>query len=214
MPQETVVVICPQCHKKNRLSNQITKGSYRCGHCKRQLLPDPFMFQSERQEQTLPGDFSIKKIVGIAVLGVFALMLLRGGLNKGQFSGSSPEPTLTSSPTPIPTLSPSTAKPKPVQRLTDDNGHPFPTQSGYLKGYPALFVGGYSSITVDNSQNNSDVFVKLFSLDTTPPKAASVFFIRAREKFTVEDIQPGNYDVRYRDLSSGELLRTESFNLK
>lgn len=56
--------------------------------------------------------------------------------------------------------------------------------------------------------------MKLFSLDRTPPKAASVFFIRAHDKFTVEDIQPGNYDIRYRDLSSGTLSRTEPFTLK
>ncbi|WP_404790395.1 hypothetical protein [Altericista sp. CCNU0014] len=120
-------------------------------------------------------------------------------------SSSAPKPKPKSKPVP---------KPKPVKGPTDDRGVPFPTKSGYLKGYPALAVGGYSSVTVDNSQNSSDVFVKLFTLDTTPPKAASVFFIRAHDKFTVTDIQPGNYDIRYRDLTSGGLSRTEQFNLK
>jgi hypothetical protein len=104
--------------------------------------------------------------------------------------------------------------PKPVQEPTDDHGVPFPAKSGYIRGYKPLRIGGYSSVTVDNSQNTSDVFVKLFTLDTKPPKAASVFFIRAHDSFTVSDIQPGNYDVRYRDLSSGGLSRTEPFNLK
>jgi hypothetical protein len=112
---------------------------------------------------------------------------------------------------PKPTLKP---KPKPVQGSTDDHGVPFPAKSGYLKGYKPLRIGGYSSVTVDNSQNDSDVFVKLFTLDIKPPKAASVFFIRAHNSFTVEDIQPGNYDVRYRNLSSKGLSRTEPFNLK
>lgn len=77
-----------------------------------------------------------------------------------------------------------------------------------------MSIGGYSSITVDNSQNNSDVFVKLFSLDTTPSKAARVFFIRAHDTFTVKNIRSGNYDVRYRDLTSDLLSRTEQFHLK
>lgn len=130
-------------------------------------------------------------------------------------SSSTPKAKLTPTPTPklTPKLAPKLA-PKPIQCPTNDPKVTFPTQSGYLKGYPALAVGGYSSVTVDNSQNNSDVFVKLFTLDTTPPKAASVFFVRARDTFTVTDIQPGNYDIRYRDLTSCGLSRTEQFNLK
>ena len=67
---------------------------------------------------------------------------------------------------------------------------------------------------VDNSQNDSDVFVKLFTLDTNPPAPVRVFFILAKEKFTIEDIKAGNYDVRYRDLDSGALARTDPFDLQ
>lgn|GEM_PF-5584716 len=52
-------------------------------------------------------------------------------------------------------------------------------KSGYIKNYPVRFSDGYSSITVDNSQNDSDVFVKLFSLDSKPEQPIRVFFIRA-----------------------------------
>jgi hypothetical protein len=106
------------------------------------------------------------------------------------------------------------ARQKNVKRPTDDSGVALPTKTGYVKGYPALATGGRSSVTVDNSQNSSDVLVKLFTLDNNPPKAVSVFFIRAHDKFTVEDIKAGQYDVRYRDLSSKGLSRTEQFNLK
>jgi hypothetical protein len=108
----------------------------------------------------------------------------------------------------------SPSKPKYVRPKTADNGAPFPAQSGYIKNYPVQFTDGYATVTVDNSQNDSDVFVKLFSLDHQPEKPIRVFFIRARETFTAEQVRAGNYDVRYRDLDSGGLSRTESFNLQ
>lgn len=110
-----------------------------------------------------------------------------------------------------PSLSP---KPEYVRPIAADNGVPFPAISGYIDGYPVRLTDGYSTVTVDNSQNDSDVFVKLFTLGTNPPAPVRVFFIRASEKFTIENIKAGNYDVRYRDLDSGALARTDQFNLE
>ena len=227
MPEKTIEVTCPWCSRKNRLYRQAPKGIYRCGNC-RSPLSNPFASSPKQQIQALLSrnfnTIDIRKILRISVFAGFGLLvLIRVHSDDGQSLPPSSPPIASSSPTASPTLpslsltpEPSpTPKSKPVhQRPTDDNGVPFPTKSGYLKGYPALSLGGYSSVTVDNSQNDSDVFVKLFSLDTTPPKAASVFFIRSRDTFTVEDLKSGNYDVRYRDLASGTLSRTEQFNLQ
>jgi DNA-directed RNA polymerase subunit RPC12/RpoP len=224
------VVRCPECNHRNRLSKRATQGIYRCGNCWHDL-PNPFLSPSEQPLQDFPSrDFSDRKIITISILTGLTVI---GSLVAVVRSCSSEKPSSPSSvsialpsPTASPTLSSSTPKPKPVPKSkpvpkpkpdkgpTDDYGRPFPTKSGYLKGYPALSVGGYSSVTVDNSRNGSDVFVKLFTLDTAPPKAASVFFIRARDTFTVTDVQPGNYDIRYRDLTSSGLSKTERFNLK
>jgi DnaJ domain len=108
----------------------------------------------------------------------------------------------------------STPKPKYTRPSSADNGTPFPSASGYIKGYSRKLTDGYSTVTVDNSQNNSDVFVKLFSLNATNPMPIRVFFIRAGEAFTVENIKTGTYDVRTRDLDSGRLSRTEQFTLE
>jgi hypothetical protein len=110
-----------------------------------------------------------------------------------------------------PSLSP---KPQYIRPTTADNGVPFLAISSYINGYSARLTDGYSTVTVDNSQNDSDVFVKLFTLDTNPPKPARVFFIRARETFTVKNVKAGNYDVRYHDLDSGGFSRTDQFNLE
>jgi hypothetical protein len=103
---------------------------------------------------------------------------------------------------------------KYVRPKTADNGSPFPKKSGYIKGYPIQFKEGYSTLTVNNSKNSSDVFVKLYALDAMPPQPVRVFFIRKGEKFTAANIKAGNYDIRYRDLNNGGLVRTDTFNLE
>lgn len=223
------VVICPECRHQNRLTKRAGQRVYRCSHCWHDL-PNPFLPLPGQQFQAFSSrGFNAKRIMSISIptaLAAFGLLAIVHSCSSGGPSSTSSAPIASPSPTPSSALSSLTPKPepkpkskpapkpKPVKKPTDDHGHPFPAKSGYLKGYPALSIGGYSSITVDNSQNDSDVFVKLFTLDTSPPKSASVFFIRAHDTFTVTDIQPGNYDVRYRDLTSGTLSRTEQFNLK
>lgn len=124
-------------------------------------------------------------------------------------SSVSPSPTPSLTPSPIPSLTPTYIRPQVAE-----NGSPFPSTSGYIEGYPREFTNGHSTVTVDNSQNDSDVLVKLFSLDTEPPKPARVFFIRAGEKFTVESVAPGTYDVRHQDLDTGGLSRTEPLEIE
>ena len=41
-----------------------------------------------------------------------------------------------------------------------------------------------------------------------------VFFIPGRESFTLSKVTAGSYDIRYRDLSSGGLSRSQSFTLE
>ncbi len=103
---------------------------------------------------------------------------------------------------------------KYVRPKTADNGSPFPKSSGYIKGYPIQFKEGLSSITVDNSKNSSDIFMKLYTLNSTPPQAIRVFFIRKGEKFIIKNVKAGSYDLRFRDLNYGGLSRTDEFNLE
>lgn len=93
------------------------------------------------------------------------------------------------------------------------NGQPWPLQSGYVTRYPKLNTSGLSTVTVDNSQNDSNVFVKLTSLSGEKSFPVRTFFIRAREKFTLKSVTSGLYDVRYLDLTTQHLWRTEEFDL-
>ena len=45
------------------------------------------------------------------------------------------------------------------------------------------------------------------------PAAVRVFFIPAGARFTAENLNAGNYDVRYQALDDGSLARSEDFSL-
>lgn len=122
-----------------------------------------------------------------------------------------PKPYVATAPatTPPPTLK----RAAYVRPATAPNGTPWPFSAGYVRGYSLLNDDGRSTVTVDNSQNDSDVFVKLVSLDGARAYPVRLFYIPAGRRFTVEDVRQGTYDVRYQNLSSGALSRSEQFSL-
>lgn len=113
--------------------------------------------------------------------------------------------------TPVP---PRPTRPPYVRPAVAPNGEPWPITAGYIKGYDRLHRKGLSSVTVDNSRNDSDVFVKLVSLDGPQAYPTRHVFIPAFGSFTLSKVTAGSYDIRYRDLSSGGLSRSEAFVLE
>jgi len=101
-----------------------------------------------------------------------------------------------------------------LRSATAPNGSTWPSAAGYVSGYPRLRSGGRSTLTVDNSANASDVFVKLVWIDTSATRPVRQVFIPANGSFTVSGLKAGEYDVRYQDLTDGSLARSESFTLK
>lgn len=93
------------------------------------------------------------------------------------------------------------------------NGNPWPKTAGYVQGYPKVHTHGHSTVTVDNTKNDSDVFVKLVALENEKAFPVRQFFIPAFSKFTLNNVTQGKYDIRYRDLDNGQLSRAESFEL-
>ncbi len=91
---------------------------------------------------------------------------------------------------------------------------PWPKRAAYLSGFEKQATDGYSSVTVDNSKNTSDVFLKLVSVENRQPsKAVRVCFIPARATFTFYRITPGRYELRYQEVEDGTCLKTETFVL-
>ena len=105
-------------------------------------------------------------------------------------------------------------RPQYVRPNAAPNGQPWPVSASYVKGYQRLHANGLSSVTVDNSRNDSDVFVKLVSLDSAQAYPVRQFFIPAFGSFTLNKVTAGSYDIRYRDLGNGGLSRSEAFSLE
>jgi hypothetical protein len=103
--------------------------------------------------------------------------------------------------------------PKTCNRATKE-GYPFPSNTGYIKGYQVKAKTGLSTVTVDNSQGNIDVFIKLFTLSSERPQTVRAFLVKQGQEFTVKNVTRGTYDVRYRNLSTCRLFRTPKFKVK
>lgn len=105
------------------------------------------------------------------------------------------------------------ATPKTCNRATKE-GYPFPSTSGYIKGYQIKAKTGLSTVTIDNSQGDQDLFIKLFTLSSERPQTIRAFLIKQGQEFTVKNVTRGTYDVRYRNLSTCKLFRTKKFKVK
>ena len=58
------------------------------------------------------------------------------------------------------------------------------------------------------------MFVKLVAIDSSKTSPIRHFYIAANSDFKLNSIRAGKYDVRYLDLSSGALSRSEPFELE
>ena len=103
--------------------------------------------------------------------------------------------------------------PEYIRPPSAPNGAAWPKISGYIDGYERLHTNGLSSVTIDNSRNDSDVFVRLVHLGDTEAIPVRSFFVEQGRSFNVQDVAPGRYDVRYQDLITGALARSEPFTL-
>lgn len=159
----------------------------------------------------------LKLVVGIfaAVPQLAILGLLIGGI--WLWSSLTPDRPPPPGPKPYQTKAPARnmpAKPAYVRPAIAPNGSPWPARAGYVGGYPVDHTDGYSNVTVDNTRNDSDVFVKLVSLEGDTAYPARQFYIPGGSRFRMEEVTPGTYDIRYRDLGSGGLSRSESFEVE
>lgn len=119
-------------------------------------------------------------------------------------AGGSSAPTLASLPLMSrPYVPPSTAP----------TGHPWPQTSGYVAGYPQLGLNGLSTVTIDNTQMGSDAFIKLVRVDRAEQVIRHVY-VKARDRFTMLNVEPGRFNIRYMDMKDGHAYRTDGFNIE
>jgi hypothetical protein len=71
------------------------------------------------------------------------------------------------------------------------NGASWPIEAAEIADYPVDRNDGKSVITMDNSRNPADVFVKLISLDGELPAAVRHVYVPARGVFKCKDVRKG-----------------------
>lgn len=116
---------------------------------------------------------------------------------------------------------------KPVAASNNTSSYSKPTSSakssfvpilnkptGYDPQFNQKNNGGLSNLTIDNTRNDYPVYVKLYSLKAGNPTAVRAFYVQKGDSFTLDSITAGLYDVRYRNLQTGNLSKTEQFDLK
>jgi len=93
------------------------------------------------------------------------------------------------------------------------DGQPWPKSASYLQGFEQINAGGLSTVTIDNSRNDSPIMAKLYYIGGMKPYPVRTFFVPSHESFRLERIDAGSYDIRYRDLKSGQLSQSDTFHL-
>lgn len=88
-----------------------------------------------------------------------------------------------------------------LQAQVAPTGEPWPTQSGYIDGYPLGNQGNEMQVLVDNSDNASAVLVKIYDLD----RRANVrhAYVQGHTQFLIDKLTAGKYEVRYQNIMIG-----------
>lgn len=159
---------------------------------------------SQAEKQVLKNKF--KKNVIWPAIGLFAFALLIIFANTVSSSNSTNKKYTSKSST-----TSSYAKPasSPKSSFTPILNKP----TGYDPQFNQKNNGGLSNLTIDNTRNDYPVYVKLYSLKAGNPTAVRAFYVQKGGSFTLDNITAGLYDVRYRNLQTGNLSKTEQFNL-
>ncbi len=88
-----------------------------------------------------------------------------------------------------------------VYSLLAPNGDPWPSQSGYVDGYPVGNQGPDTQLTIDNTENSSPVLVKVYDLD----RRSNVrhVYVLPHDSMVIEKLAAGKYEVRYQNIDVG-----------
>lgn len=100
-----------------------------------------------------------------------------------------------------------------IRPLRAPSGEAWPATSDYVPGFKKLFDGGVSTITLENTAA-SDLYVKLYALRDARAFAVRWVYLKSGESFAMREVRAGRYDVRYRDLESGAVARSDWFELE
>ena len=89
--------------------------------------------------------------------------------------------------------------------------------SGYIPESPVLNNTGLCQLTIDNIQNNAPVYVRLWDIGKSKAPVRTIN-IAANSSFTLRNINPGVYEIRYKyiyeNVEADTGSKSETFNLQ
>lgn len=97
--------------------------------------------------------------------------------------------------------------------LWSPNGKPWPANEGYLADLPLESTGGLSKLIIDNVSGSANVYVKLCPAGAQRCEGLRHVFIPLGGSFAIDELPAGSYDIRYRDLTSGQVAKSEPITL-
>lgn len=103
--------------------------------------------------------------------------------------------------------------PKKSKVLLDPKGNKWPRNSSYLSGYEIFRSNGNSSVTINNSKNDFNIYLKLehVTFDFTYPVRHC--FILKNDSFQLLNLTKGNYLIKYQIIESGDTFKSEVFSI-
>ena len=75
-------------------------------------------------------------------------------------------------------------------------------------------VFGLADVVADNSRGASDLLVKLIDRDAKPMTAVRVDFLKAKQRFTMERVKPGHYDIRCKNPDTRRMRESQMFAVR
>lgn len=92
------------------------------------------------------------------------------------------------------------------------NGNAWPLNSAYVA--PITKTNGHSSITVDNSKGQSNIYIKLSLPSEGKAPGIREAYIPAGSTFKMNKIEPGTYVIKYKDIKTGCNSKSDPFNVE
>jgi hypothetical protein len=102
----------------------------------------------------------------------------------------------------------------PATPAWSPNGKSWPDRAAYLDGFARRASSGLTTIKIDNANGGADVYVKLCQSSTGKCDGLRHVFIPQGASFTMRNITPGWYDIRYRSLDNGALAKSQPMQLR
>jgi hypothetical protein len=181
-------------------------------------------------------DFTDKRTRSVVMILIFGVLLV-GGVNVWTSSWKSSGPKSasaavdyrsTTSPPAAPAPVPEQAAQEPRLGFDDrspgwvatdgplqpPNGKAWPRSAGYLARAPRAPDGGLSSITIDNRMGGFHALVKLCPVRLGPCKGLRSAFVPAGQSFTMTNLKPGQYEIRYQDVATRASAASPSISLR